>query len=102
MVQQHTDAITGCFQPTVLAGPTGTDRVVYTGYWKGGYDLYLLDVGDPITAAATVTEEQIAEARSLSVDELPRFEPSIEVTLDDANISKMLSVYKLLVPLELE
>ena len=85
MVQQHTDAITGCFQPTVLAGPTGRDRVVYTGYWKGRFDLYLLDVEDPITPAQTVTEEQIAEAKSLSVDELPRFEPSIEVTIDDAN-----------------
>ncbi len=85
MVQQHTDAITGCFQPTILAGPTGRDRVVYTGYWKGRFDLYLLDVEDPITPAQTVTEEQIAEAKSLSVDELPRFEPSIEVTIDDAN-----------------
>ncbi len=85
LVQQHTDAITGCFQPTVLAGPTGRDRVVYTGFWKGRFDLYLLDVEDPITPAQEVTEEQIAEAKSLSVDELPRFEPSIEVTIDDSN-----------------
>lgn len=87
-VQQHTDAITGCFQPTVLAGPTGKDRVVYSGYWKGQFELYLLDVEDPITPAEVVTEEQIAEAKSLSIDEIPRFEPSIEVTLDDGNISK--------------
>ena len=32
-----------------------------------------------------MTEEQIAEAKSLSVDELPRFEPSIEVTIDESN-----------------
>ncbi len=88
LVQQHTNAITGCFQPTVLAGPTGKDRVVYAGYWKGSFDLYLLDVSDPITSAQTVTEEQIAEARSFSVDALPRFEPSIEVTIDDANREK--------------
>ena len=88
LVRQHTDAITGCFQPTILGGPTGKDRVVYTGYWKGRFDLYLLDVSDPITPAETVTEEQIAEAKSLSIDELPRFEPSIEVTIDDGNKDK--------------
>lgn len=87
-VYQHTNAVTGAFMPTVLTGPNGKDRVVFTGYWKGRFDLYRLDVDDPITESTLVSEDQIAEARSVRAEELPRFEPSIEVTIDDANKDK--------------
>ena len=48
-VTQHTNTLTGAFQPTVLADPIGGERVVFTGFWKGRLDLYLLDVDDPVT-----------------------------------------------------
>jgi len=88
LIQQHTNTITGAFQPTVLSSPDGVDRIVFSAYWKGRFDLYYLDVEDPITEPSIITEEQIADAKSLRDEELPRFEPSIEVTLDDANIGK--------------
>jgi len=88
VVTQHTDVVTGCFQPTVLAGPSGHDRLVYAGYWKGRFDLFYQDLDDPITAPEQVSEEQIAQAQSLRAEDLPRFEPSIEVTIDDANKDK--------------
>ena len=88
LIQQHTNTITGAFQPTVLSSPDGVDRIVFSAYWKNRFDLYYLDVEDPITEPSIITEEQIADAKSLRDEELPRFEPSIEVTLDDANIGK--------------
>jgi hypothetical protein len=58
---------------------------VFTAYWKGSFDLYLLDVEQPITESVTVSEQQLTELRAVRTEDLPRFEPSIEVTLDDAN-----------------
>jgi hypothetical protein len=84
-VTQHTNAVTGTFQPAVLATPEGTDQLVYTGYWKSRFDLYRLDLDDPITEPIQVTQQQIEEVESPRYDKLPRFEPSIEVTIDDAN-----------------
>ena len=34
-LEQHTNAVTGCFMPTVLHDPDGTEKLVYTGFWKG-------------------------------------------------------------------
>lgn len=84
-VTQHTNSVTGAFQPAVLATPEGTDQLVFAGYWKGRFDLYRLDLDDPITEPTLVTEQLIEEVESPRYDELPRFEPSIEVTIDDAN-----------------
>ena len=88
VIQQHTNSVTGCFMPTVLAAPDGKDRLVFTAFWKGQFDLYMLDVEDPITDPTIVTEDALTELQSLRADQLPRFEPSIEVSLDDANKSR--------------
>jgi WD40 repeat protein len=85
VVTQHTNAVTGAFQPAVLATPEGTDQLVFTGYWKSRFDLYRLDLDDPITDPIVITEQQIEEVEAPRYDQLPRFEPSIEVTIDDAN-----------------
>ena len=34
-LRQYTNAITGCFQPTVLGRAGSDDRLVYTGFWQG-------------------------------------------------------------------
>lgn len=85
-IVQHTNVITGCFQPTVLAPPDGPLRVVYTGFWKGRLDLYELRLQDPITEPEVVAEggEDYSPQR-VTHAELPVFEPPIEVALDDAN-----------------
>ena len=44
-IRQYTNVVTGCFMPTVLSEPDGTDRLVYSGYWRGRFDLYT-DRGD--------------------------------------------------------
>ncbi len=88
VVRQHTNSVTGCFQPTVLTAPDGRDRLVFTAYWKGRFQLYRLDIDEPITEPVVVTEQQMEKSVTLALDQLPRFEPSIEVTLDDANKEK--------------
>ncbi len=87
-VTQHTNSVTGCFTPTVLAGPDGKESLVFGAYWKGAFDLYRLDVEEPISEPVLVTEEQIAEVEAIRAEDLPRFEPSIEVTIDDSNTDK--------------
>ena len=47
-LRQYTNAITGCFQPTVLTTAGSDDRLVYTGFWKGRFDLYERDIDEPI------------------------------------------------------
>ncbi len=79
---QYTNAVTGCDRPTVLPLPEGGERLVYSGYWKGRFDLYMTDVEEPLSEPVPV---QIASAPA-AMGELERFEPDIEVTVDEDKI----------------
>jgi len=81
-VRQYTNALTGCDQPMVLPLPEGGERLVYTGYWKGQFNLYTTDVEEPVEGPepAEIASEPAAMA------ELARFEPDIEVAIDEDNI----------------
>lgn len=83
-LRQYTNVVTGAFMPTVLREPEGKERLVYTGFWKGSFDLYVTDTDEP------VTEPQIVQIPAEPVGEadLPVLEPDIQVTLDDANKDK--------------
>jgi len=82
---QHTNAVTTCFQPNVLSSPDGRERLVYTAFWKGRLDTYTLDLKEPITPGKIVDESALLDLEDFEVADLGEFEPSIEVTLDDAN-----------------
>ncbi len=80
---QHTNTVTTCWQPAILASPDGKERLVYSAFWKQRNDIYVQDLNDPITEPIVIEEARDA---STEVDpELPAFEPSIEVSIDDAN-----------------
>jgi hypothetical protein len=81
---QHTDVVTGAFMPTVLREPDGKERLVYDGYWKMSFDLYVTNVEEPVKEAQTVP---IATAPT-QPKELPRYEPDIQVSVDPANRDK--------------
>ena len=83
-IQSYTDVVTGCFMPTVLRNPEGGEEIVYTGFWKGGFNLYVTGVDEPV-ADPILTE--LAE-QPVALDEIPRFEPAVEVAIDDANKEK--------------
>ncbi len=78
---QYTNAVTGCFMPTVLRQPDGTERLVYNAMWKARFDLYVTDVPEPV---GPPEQAQIA-AMPAAAHELPRFQPDIQVPIDDAN-----------------
>lgn len=82
---QHTNAVTSCYQPAVLSSPDGSERLVYSAFWKSRIDVYVLDLKDPISPPIVVTEAEEPAETPLATTELTRFEPSIEVTIDDAN-----------------
>ncbi len=80
-LRQYTNAITGCFQPTVLTTAGTDDRLVYTGFWKGRFDLYERDIDEP------VGEVQIVDV-GIGGDPIPAldlFEPDIQVSIDESN-----------------
>jgi Tol biopolymer transport system component len=83
---QYTDVVSGAYMPTLLRDPEGAgkDRLVFGGYWKQSFDLYVANVDEPIHEPQTV---QIPVEPAQPKD-LPRYEPDIQVTLDPANTSK--------------
>lgn len=80
-LHQYTNAVTGCFMPTVLQQTDGTERLVYNAMWKGRFDLYATDVPEPV---GDPEKTQIA-AVPADADTLPTFQPDIEVPIDDSN-----------------
>jgi hypothetical protein len=80
-LRQHTDVVTGAFMPTVLRETEGPERLVFAGFWKGSFDLYVTETGEPVKEAQKV---DIPAAPS-EPGNIPRFEPDIQVSLDDAN-----------------
>ncbi len=85
---QHTNSVTGAYMPMPLSNPAGDDRLVYTAFWRGRHDLYLLDEAKPITDPIIIVEpdEEEPEGAGLQLAELPEFEPTIEANIDSANI----------------
>ena len=80
-LRQHTDVVTGAFMPTVLRETEGPERLVFAGFWKGSFDLYVTETGEPVKEAQKV---EIPTAPA-AAENLPHFEPDIQVSLDDAN-----------------
>jgi len=78
---QYTDVITGCFMPTVVSNPEGRESLAYAGLWKGRYRLYRTELDEPVGEPETLS----LPTEPATAAELPRFEPAIEVTVDDAN-----------------
>jgi len=83
-VRQYTNSVTGCFMPTVLRGREGKDKLVYSGFWKGRFDLYSTDLDAPIGEVQATT----IATTSATPAALPRYEPDIQVSLDEANKEK--------------
>ncbi|HVS03735.1 MAG TPA: BamA/TamA family outer membrane protein, partial [Thermoanaerobaculia bacterium] len=80
-VMQHTNAVTGCFMPAPFDRADGTRGLVYSGYWRGRFDLYRGEAEpiDPQLAAANELSRQEPEP----LDALEPFEPDIQVAIDE-------------------
>jgi len=82
--RQYTNAVTGCLMPTVLHSADGADRLVYAGFWRGSFDLYLSDLGKPVGE----TTAEVPAPGSAVAAELPKFQTDIEVVIDPASQEK--------------
>lgn len=82
--RQFSDVVTGASMPTVLHEQSGSERLVYNSFWKGGFDLYVTEVDTPVKPMEKV---EIPSTPTQAKD-LSKFEPDIQVTLDDANQDK--------------
>ncbi len=87
-ITRYTNSVTGCSQPAVLARPDGSEQLVYTAYWKGRFDLYRLDIKEPITEPILIADAAQPDVKAVRADELPRFEPTIEVAIDEGSKDK--------------
>lgn len=94
-IVQHTNAVTGCFMPAVFEDPDGREGMVYTGFWRQTLGLYVADPDEATERVAEDAEELGVEPQGPSLldfglelavpEELPRFEPDIQVAVDPAN-----------------
>jgi WD40 repeat protein/surface antigen Omp85-like protein len=82
-VLQHTNVVTGAFMPTILRTKDSKERLVFTGYWKGNFDLYVADTDQPVREATA--EKPVPTEAATTAKELPRYEPDIQVTVDNSN-----------------
>ncbi|HET9767943.1 MAG TPA: BamA/TamA family outer membrane protein [Thermoanaerobaculia bacterium] len=82
-VRQHTNAVTGCFMPQVVERVDGSRALVYVGVWKGGFDLYRGDLDQQPALVETIPD--IATLPPAPEAALQRYEPDIQVTINDEN-----------------
>lgn len=82
-LHKYTNAVTGCFQPTVLSLGDGQERLVYTGYWKGRFDLYVTDVDEPLPTDDVAPLS--LEPQPFLAQDLPAFVPDIQVPIQEEN-----------------
>jgi WD40-like Beta Propeller Repeat len=79
----HTDVVGGAFGPTAFIGKDNTERLVFTAYYKGRFQLYIADPKKPVRrlpelapAITPVTPVQITP-----------YQPAIEVSVDPEKVS---------------
>jgi Tol biopolymer transport system component len=80
-LRQYSDVVTGASQPAPLRDQEGKERLVYTSFWKGSFDLYVAEVDSPVKSPEKI---EIPTGATQAKD-LPKYEPDIQVTLDEAN-----------------
>ena len=75
-IRQHTDLIGGGFNPLEIDSKDGRATLAFTGYDKGRFHLYRMELNEPV--AVMKPGEQTQEP-----PEIEPFEPPLKLTLDD-------------------
>lgn len=82
-IRQYTNAVTGCFMPSVVERVDGTRALIYNGFWKGRFDLYRGDLDQ--TPPVVETLPNLTTQPPTPETALQRYEPDIQVTVNDEN-----------------
>jgi hypothetical protein len=80
----HTNVVGGCFSPTVLIGRDGSERLVFTAYYKRRFTLYVTDAKKPFKKLAELNPAPSPAGPTT----IAPFQPAIEVSVDPEKISK--------------
>lgn len=79
----HTNVVAGVFTPTVVVGRDNTEKLVFAGYYKRRFTLYIADTNKPVKRLP-----ELAPAPSPSVQPAAaQYQPAIEVSVDPEKIS---------------
>ena len=84
-LRQFTNVVTGASMPTLLATKEGKERLVFNGYWKMTFSLYDEPTDQP---QKTIPGAEKPAPEPTQAQALPKFEPDIQVTIDNANKEK--------------
>jgi hypothetical protein len=81
---QHTDVVGGAFTPGIFVGKNDTPKLIFAGYYKRRFSLYLADAGKPFKKLA----ETNPPASPVGANTTARYTPAIEVALDPEKINR--------------
>jgi len=90
-VVQYTDVIGAAIGPDSFMGPDGLEKVVFSGYQEGRFQLYVADARKPFRRL----EEKALPPAPITRGVTPAFVPAIEVAVDPEKTEK--STFKLFV-----
>lgn len=76
--RQYTNVVSGAFMPTPLRGKDGDERLVYTGYWKMGFDIYETGTNEPV--AKRQVQAAMAPGAALAPGSAEPAKPVVPVT----------------------
>jgi len=79
----HTDVVGGAFGPTAFIGKDNSEKLVFTAYYKGRFQLYIADPRKPAKKMPALAPA-ISPATPVSITP---FQPSIEVSIDPEKIT---------------
>ncbi|HWZ86077.1 MAG TPA: hypothetical protein VN032_07750, partial [Thermoanaerobaculia bacterium] len=81
---QYTNVVGGCFSPVVLVGRDGSERLVYSAYYKRRFMLYVTDAKKPFHRLAELNPAPSPAGPTT----IPPYQPPIEVSIDPEKIDK--------------
>ncbi|MBK9089133.1 MAG: PD40 domain-containing protein [Holophagales bacterium] len=79
---QYTDVIGAAIGPAAYVGPDGQEKVVFSGYQEGRFQLYVADAKKPFRRL----EEKALAPAPIVRGAVPDFVPAIEVSIDPEKI----------------
>jgi hypothetical protein len=81
---QYTDVIGAAIGPSSYVGPDGQEKVIYSGYQAGRFQLYVADAKKPFRRL----DEKALPPAPVVPGAVPGFVPAIEVAVDPEKIEK--------------
>lgn len=81
---QYTDVIGAAIGPAAFPGPDGRERIAFSGYQAGRFQLYMADAGKPLKKL----DEHALPPAPLGPEAAAGFVPALEVSLDPEKVRR--------------